>query len=598
MNFGIGYDFFSVFLRSDDYRIVSKIAYAALLICPFIFYYVKKYSAMLIIYMSAAFISVKLMSLYIMWGSCDEGQHLLMVNSLINGGVPFRDFEGQSLGPLNAAFLALFSFGKVSFFTARLGALFAELLSAVMIFLAIRKLCGVRSAIALSCPILFYYSIYFFDVTGYNCETLFTLLISLWLLLFAFRRDNRRTPFAECLVLGLLPWIKLQFAPFSVLCFIISLARGVFIEDKECGCYRGSAGHKQSYRQHKYSQFIHALLSKNALIALIAGLLPSLIFFAYLALTDALEWFWMFYIVGNLEHVSVSLSTYLAGIGAYFFAFANMDMFWMATGTPSAFIILSLSNKLSAFFRSDTTQVPRGMCVIFVFCRNIARYIISRRGTAIVLLILFAITSIFAVTRTMSLFTHYVNILVPCGAILVALGLTVLKVGKRRLDQWTVAMLIVASIIFGGKLATYTNIKNVQDNGFPSEQNYAFIDALHYLNERVRPGEPVALWGWETNFAIYSDHPSATSTHYIYPLVNPKFTHKMQDKYVMDILYNKPAAVIDLVGPAAFSYKEKQYELANYDFIRVIMDKYYEKPVSIPTGNDGSVRIYLRKKGL
>lgn len=68
MNFGIGYDFFSVFLRSDDYRIVSKIAYAALLICPFIFYYVKKYSAMLIIYMSAAFISVKLMSLYIMWG--------------------------------------------------------------------------------------------------------------------------------------------------------------------------------------------------------------------------------------------------------------------------------------------------------------------------------------------------------------------------------------------------------------------------------------------------------------------------------------------------------------------------------------------------
>lgn len=72
----------------------------------------------------------------------------------------------------------------------------------------------------------------------------------------------------------------------------------------------------------------------------------------------------------------------------------------------------------------------------------------------------------------------------------------------------------------------------------------------------------------------------------------------MREKYVQDIIDNKPAAIIDFVCPAAFVFNKKKYELANYGFIRRVADEYYEKPVSIPAGGNGYVRIYLRKKGL
>lgn len=111
------------------------------------------------------------------------------------------------------------------------------------------KLCGLRIAAALSGFVFIYFSIYLYDVTAYNNETLFCMLISLWLLLFACRNGRKSILFAECFVLGLLPWVKLQFAPFTVCCLILSIARGVFVQQSRIppgtGLYRTRRCHRR-----------------------------------------------------------------------------------------------------------------------------------------------------------------------------------------------------------------------------------------------------------------------------------------------------------------------------------------------------------------
>ena len=93
MNFGIGYGLLAGFLQSDTYRFIYIAGYAMLFACPFVFIILNRKAGLFISCMSAAFIAVKLLSLYIVQQNPDEGQHLLMTYSLINGGVPFRYFE-------------------------------------------------------------------------------------------------------------------------------------------------------------------------------------------------------------------------------------------------------------------------------------------------------------------------------------------------------------------------------------------------------------------------------------------------------------------------------------------------------------------------
>ena len=591
MNFGIGYDLFSGYLQSENYHCVCTVAYTILLACPFIFWKFRRLSSVFIFWMSAAFFSILLLSVYIGRLNPDEGQHLLMAYSAIKGGVPFRDFEGQSLGPLNAYYLALFSFGGISFITARIAALFAELTGCILIFFAVKKLCGTRPAITLSSSVFFFFSIYWLgENISYNSETLFTLLISVWFILFAYRRESHSVLFAECFVLGLLPWIKLQFAPFSVICFFMSLARNIFVNDcSEDGNFL-EYGQKQNGAIALCDTSVWRKLCVSA-FAVIAGFVPTIILLTCLALNRSLEWFWMFYIIGNLEHVAIPLKDYFSNIWSYLLEETDKDLFWLGTSGAVLFIFLAASDishvSLSSVGSFTSLFLPK-LCS----GRLGAEY---RKATGAVLLGLFAITALFSFTRTMSHFGHYLIILVPSSAIFVGLGMTLLRDNSKR-RKWALALLLASALIFGAKLTTFNNIRWVQNNAFIREDTYPFWDALHYLNEHVKPGMPVAYWGWETAFPIYSDHPSATATHYIYPLISPKFTHRMRDKYIQDIIDNKPVAIVDLVCPAAFSYKEKKYELANYDFIRRVVDKYYDKPVSIPVGNKGFARIYLRKK--
>lgn len=606
MNLGIGYSLFSEFLKSDSYYCICLTAYALMLLSPFVFWKQSRRGWAYIALMVAAFAAVKLLSLYIGQRNPDEGQQVLMASSLIHGGVPFRDFEGQGLGPLNAFYIALFSFGGVSFFTERLAALAAELGSGVLIFLAARRMCGVRPAIAISCPVFYYFSFYGYtnDVVAYNCETLFCLLISLWLMLFAYRKESRLMLFAEFFVLGLLPWIKLQFAPFSVICFFIGLGRSLFVHEiAEDGSVSGLSW--KSAEKGSLADFLRGtLISQNTLIACAAAAAPSLLFFALLALSAGLPSFWLLYILVNIQHVSVPLADYLEKIGPYLVSFSGMDMFWMAVCPALAFMTLALAE-----IRISMPRGPVSPAAVFAPVRLIAGLIHEgrraqgavRKALAVALLAAFVLTAVFSATRTMNLFYHYVNILLPASVIFAALGLSMVSGAEKRAG-WAISVLMAAAAVFVFKLMTQVNISFTQENDFLKTESYPFRDAVEYLNQHVNQGEPVAIWGWDTGFPVYSGHPSATSTHFLYPLVDPKFSPEIQakvrEKYVDDILRIRPAAIVDLVCPAAFTYKDRQFELSNYGFIRRIADEYYEKPVSVPAGSDGSVRIYLRKKGL
>ena len=277
-------------------------------------------------------------------------------------------------------------------------------------------------------------------------------------------------PYAECFVLGLLPWVKLQFAPCAVICFVLSLARCIFVHaDANGGNYiPEKQRHDCAGVRSAIKLAVRLLMSKKAVLACLAATLPTLIFFVYLALNGAFKWFWLFYIIGNLEHVSVSLGTYLTDIGPYLFSFANLDMFWMASGTASAFIIISLSDIRKSAFRQRGTSSTKCLCQS-VFWERVTEHVLTSKNAGIVLLVLFALTSLFSATRTMNLFYHYVNILLPCGVIFVALGLTLTDSRNGKRDQWALVMLLVTSLIYGDKLANYNDISKVQKYGLLRE---------------------------------------------------------------------------------------------------------------------------------
>ena len=594
MNFGLGYTLLADFLQSAAYYYVCIAGYAILLILPFIFFIHGKHGRLFACCMSCAFIAVRLLSLCLAQQNPDEGQHLIMAYSLINGGVPFMDFEGQGNGPLNALYIALLSFGNISFLTAHLAALVAELAGSVMIFFAVRRLCGIRPAIALSSMAFLYFSFYYYDITAYNNETLFFLLISLWLLLFACRGRRTGMLFAECLVLGLLPWVKLQFAPFSLCCFILSMSRNLFLPGIGTSRLNGGAGTASSHASGQFSL-------KNTFAACAGAAAPSVLFLSYLALEGALGWFWLFYIRVNSEHVSVPLAEYLSKLPDFIVIFTDMDLFMVPGCTIIVFALFSL-------FSLTGSRDGKGL--------------ITRRGfAAAALLVVFLLGSFFAATRTMSTYDHYINIMVPSFAILTALGLTLWRDEKLR-RNCAFAMLAALTGVFCLKMVTIDKVQPIQalqQHEIIDEDVYPFSDVIHYLNSHVRPGEPVAVWGWETGFPIYASHPSATATHFIYPLIDSKFDRELQDelrrKYTDDIINNRPAAIVDLACPASFRYIDERYYLRNYAFMREIAEKYYEIPLSFPVSlkpefrimlmpwrplgtlknDDGYVRIYLRK---
>ena len=592
MNLGIGYEFLSAFLQSQSYYRISIIAYLFLLIAPFIFWKYSKRGVIFIVCMSLAFTVAGLIILYMKSNNPDEATHLVLAYSLINGGVPFKDFEGNSAGPFNAFYLALFSFGQISFFTARVAVIVTAIASGIMIFFAGRKLCGVHAGMTLSCVIFFYYSIHYFDAIYYNSETPFCFLMSLWFLLFAFRRGSRRILFAECFVAGLMPWVKLQFVPFSVMCFILSLSRNLLVNgypnDKK-GLPVAAQECKSKGEKTGSSSTTRNILSNGFIIACFAEALPTLMMLAYLTLSGAIGRFWLFYVTGNLH--AATKPNYIKEAIPFLLDFAHQkSMFEMSICASVAFLILALGN-----IKSFSTEKKLSWNLVtpfrpFLFFVRLTKT--WRQKIKIGLLALFVVVALFTITRSMTAFDHYVNILVPASAIFVGLGLTMVTRIETR-TRWSFAIMTVLAVVFASKLMMLNNIQ-AQQNKFISDSNYVFNNALKYLNERVKTGEPVVFWGWEPEFSVYSQHPSATSTHLLSEII--QLDQKIRDEYIYDIISKKPAAIVDLVCPAAFAYKEKQDELTNYDFIRQVAEEYYEKPVSVPAGNDGFVRIYLRKK--
>lgn len=592
MNLGIGYELLSGFLRSQNYYWLSVICYAVLITSPLIFWKFAKTGVIFVSCMSIAFVLVKLLTLYVQPRDPDEGVHLGMAADLLHGGRPFRDFEGNSAGPFNAYYLALFAFGNVSYVTARLAALFAQLACGVLSFFAARKLCGVKPAITVLSMVFFYFSMYYPQIIFYNSETPFCLLISVWLFLFAYRRGRISGLFAECFIAGLMPWIKLQFVPFAVTCFILSLARGVFAAGR--AEYAGSSVLLQHAGGQGKSLIFRSLTQypaiKSFLIACFSAILPTLIFISYLAMLGAFDRFWLFYILGNVQ--AATRPAYLKSVWPFLVNFANSSgMFGMATCTAVAFMILSLSEIKSA----QSCQSLRWFLAIpFKPYTFIVKSSHGPKDLGILLLIFVVLVALFTFTRPLRPYEHYINILVPSSVIFIVLGLAFICHSEKR-TRWAFSMLVVTVAVFGIKLTTPLIDGIVQyQNALVHENYYAFKDVIQYLNKNVKAGEPVAVWGAETRFLTFSGHPPATAINLIDEMFGLVSKDRMREEYAKDIINKKPAAIVDLVNSAAIDFKVKKFELQNYEFIRKVTDEYYQKPVSIPVW-DGFVRVYLRK---
>lgn len=128
------------------------------------------------------------------------------------------------------------------------------------------------------------------------------------------------------------------------------------------------------------------VILKDALAASAGVASPTVLFLSYLALNGALEWFWLFYIRVNIEHVSLPFSEYLSTLPSRMVLFAERNLFWLPVSTVLAFAAAEMASRINR-------QKPP----------------VHQKYLAVLLLAFFALTAVYATTRTLSLFDHYIN---------------------------------------------------------------------------------------------------------------------------------------------------------------------------------------------
>ena len=560
MNLGIGYKHYYEFLHSLTYSYLALAAFFVLLLLPLIFYFInQKYEKPylpFVVCALACFAVIKFLSLYLVMQNPDEGSLMGTVLVMKHGGVYWKDVDCVTLGPLNTLYLYLFKGGQISFTTCRIAAFTAQALSFLLLLYGCSKLMKFFPSCVIAVSTLYYYSFYFYDVIAYNSENLFELCFALWF--FVYTRKNTRIfgSGLEFFVLGLFPFIKLQYAVFSFACFLFSVWK-----------YRG----RPIVKQIAYVSF---------------ALLPALFILLYVLKNGAFREFWLYYIEFNWNFVHSSFIEYCLGLPILLADVTQKPMFTaavMAAAVAAGALIVG-----TVRLRYDGSGISKGRARLDIF--------------NVLLLALFGLT-LFAITRPRvgCVFDHYANTLLIGCTVFAALFLYHNCDHAKQIILSKVTWLLTGSVFFihffNGYAFAQNNLQWALKYLFFEPDAYPFAQVVAEMNKRLQPGEPVLYWGWEGGVPVYSGHPSAVAeTHFIH-IITPGLPEKFREKYVSDILERKPKLILDPVCPSSFNYRP-EYELSNFPFMKEITDKYYEAPVVVPVGGNGSARLYFRKPGL
>lgn len=483
----------------------------------------------------------------------DESQLLAGALTLKQDPVFWRSVDGTTSGPLNFyALLPLHAFGlPLDYFVARLSGLLMIWGTLWGLYALLRcefdpglVLTGLGPGWAMAAAMTDW------DFIHYSSEHLSILLIALssWLLWRSHRRRNTGLPFDRMswisagLLMGMLPWAKLQSAPLAATLAVWGTCLALAARDLP---------------------WLVRLREVAVLAA--AALATSVFFFGSILGHDLWEHFYKCYIENNLIYASSDFTLKDSVLKLEMLCAITHSFHSLVVG-PAAALLVWIASGLVRPRWPNTLFWP--------------------------LLALLAV-SIMAVITPRQGFQHYLLYVIPplaaLGALLFAEVARFLHDSKKCV-VWGVAFTLLG---VGSLFANRVRIPQIAPVGQMAQSwNEPFSPPSKLIRSYKRAGDSIAVWGWDCQVYVEARLPQATreahSTRQLW--ASSQRDDYYRPRYMADLKESRPAFFVDATGRYAFFFDDRsRWQHETFLELREYIAAHY-----VLTEDFGRSRVYIR----
>ncbi|MCE6989748.1 hypothetical protein [Dyadobacter sp. CY323] len=486
----------------------------------------------------------------------DESQMLAQALSLSKHWVYWKYVDGLTQGPLTIYALIVPSWLGMPFdyTTARVMGFIVLTLTLLLTYLTFENLLGRKTALLVFAPTALFYLLSqgFFSALYNEYLVLLILAFCFWVFSVIYNRVEPEPGwlFLLSFAAGTVPFAKLQGVPSAML-IVVFAALLVF--------------------RRSTSKF------RDLIVLLSGGIAFPLIVLVLTLRFDAFDYFWKFYIIGNMEY---------SGGGTLLTKLLAFPDFLLHSGQ---FIFLLFSYLVLIFW--TLTKI----------IRNGALAKLSS------LLFFFALSSLllafYSVIKPGYYFQHYLQFLIiPLG--LVSGELFKTAVGNQKWESetikkaslgWLAVCILPHFVMKTGSSLGYASTQNIRiasaDLGLPLQETAAVTEIKKY----IRPGENMTVWGWKPAYHLETGTAQGTADVMIYRLVTPSPKQvNYVEKYVKDLEHSKPVVFVDEITYRSIWFSDPAlYSHDKVPAVRDFVSKYYSYVATV----DGE-KIYVRKDRL
>lgn len=477
---------------------------------------------------------------------------------------PWLAVDTTTGGPLTPVplMVAGWLWGEIGWGVARVAAITTSMLMVALMYLAVSVQFGGRIARFAVLPLVL--TVAFmrdeWNLLSFNGEIVGNLLIAAGLLADAIlsRRltgDSDREPGLAIvslgLILGLVPWVKLQVVPIAAVIGVLRLYDLV--------------------RRKRWTL-------SSVLIA--AGLAPTVLFVAYLGATGAVSDFWISYVLHNFHYARSGLSG-------------------MFGGDVVPFSRVLLTYPFEALRRPELLPailVPVGLLIVagVGWVRNHRRPA-GEVSAALLLTVVAAYTTI----QTRQVFGHYLLLLLPPLTLLTAALLAeLLQAGPVDRLRPRDRRVVLAFVVFGFVVPAVLLPGRHNDAFDVDRRSLTPASSFEAVTEAIREftdsGDRVAIWGWAAPIWITTGTlPGTRDVHTARQLLPGELQPYFVDRFATDMAERQPILFVDAVAMISHFSDVSKFGHHNFDSVRRVVDTDFRLVAEV----DG-VRVFLRREAV
>lgn len=445
-------------------------------------------------------------------------------------GWNWNALDSGSSGPLNSVILAWPSlFGlDITLATTRITSLLLSASTAFFLYLSLKLVFSRIIAFSFSTIFLFFYATTFFnDFAHYSSEKFPTFLISIALYLLiklTYELRKKQPSLIEIsvlsMIIGVLPYIKLQSILFAVLFGIWSL----------------------------FWFFTITLNQSEKLKILVRGsvvlLLPSIVIVLHLM------------IHGGIGEVHDAYYSYIGWAIEYVVLPLNLEKFLLLTKQNPEYNFLFLFMIKISF--------------VSLFLYSVVK---KENILADTITLLFSVAMLYVGYQTVvssgKAFPHYLNFttlpLVFSAGFLISLFFKqtyhYITLSPFRKVLFVIPLFLMIYVCYS---ISPTYVKHVDDikNDHFRNMNPNILDKNNFLSYlHPKTGDTLLVWGWMAQYYYESGLPPATKEASTYnQITHSAYLNYFRSRLMGELLETKPEYVIDVVSPGAFGFNNPQQQ--------------------------------------